>query len=194
MPPHCDTIDGPVVVAAKKALESGNINLILPWVFEGGWEEVRDLFKEALGARKAGGKAQEVADLWFSENVVRIHRKGEGAGYTGLKPAGLDTGPIIPRIDKGMETGSIKEVVDYISHEVETAIHDRFNNAYSKKNYNPNNPKAGREFVEAYLGLTLFSHHLHMYIVSGGEHHGEESEEGVQTSENDSKEHEEHHH
>jgi hypothetical protein len=29
MPPHCDTLDGPVVKAAKRALEAQNVNLIL---------------------------------------------------------------------------------------------------------------------------------------------------------------------
>ena len=29
---HCDTLAGPVVGAARKALDSGNVNLILVWV------------------------------------------------------------------------------------------------------------------------------------------------------------------
>lgn len=34
MPPHCDTMDGPVVTAAREALETENINLILAYVPE----------------------------------------------------------------------------------------------------------------------------------------------------------------
>lgn len=30
MPPHCDSMDGPVVKVAMHALETGNVNLILP--------------------------------------------------------------------------------------------------------------------------------------------------------------------
>jgi tetratricopeptide (TPR) repeat protein len=37
--------------------------------------------------------------------VVRIHRAGEGAPYTGLKPAGLSEGPIIPIAEKAIEIG-----------------------------------------------------------------------------------------
>ena len=32
MPPHCDSLDGPVVVAASQALGSGRVELILPFV------------------------------------------------------------------------------------------------------------------------------------------------------------------
>ena len=36
MPPHCDTMDGPVVTAARKALEAQNVNLALAYVPENG--------------------------------------------------------------------------------------------------------------------------------------------------------------
>lgn len=180
IPPHCDTMDGPVVKAAKKALETGNVNYILPWVYEGGEKEVREAFTKAVQVRKLGNKdATALADLWFYEVAVRIHRQGEGAPYTGLKPAGLDQGPIIPRIDKALEKGNVKDVVDYINHVVEEAIQKRFKDVMDKKKYDENNVKAGREFVQGFLGLTLFSHHLYEYIVSGGEHGEEEGEEGA---------------
>ena len=40
MPPHCDSMDGPVVKAAKRALDLGNVNLILPYVPKEGEGEV----------------------------------------------------------------------------------------------------------------------------------------------------------
>jgi len=40
MPPHCDTMDGPVVQAARKALKAQNANLILPWVCSGAEAEL----------------------------------------------------------------------------------------------------------------------------------------------------------
>ena len=47
-----------------------------------------------------------MADLYFFETVVRVHRAGEGAAYNGLKPAGLDEGPVIPIAEKAIETAS----------------------------------------------------------------------------------------
>ena len=93
MPPHRDTRDGPVVQAARKALETGNVNLILIWVPETAERELRDAFERTLKARKAGKDARDVADDWFFETAVRLHRAREGAPYTGLKPAVL-AGPL----------------------------------------------------------------------------------------------------
>ena len=85
MPPHCDTLDGPVIAAARRALDSWNVNFILPWVPRSGEGEVKRAFGKTLRVRRPGGQTGEMADRWFFETVVRIHRAGEGAPYTGLK-------------------------------------------------------------------------------------------------------------
>jgi len=90
MPPHCDTRDGPVIKAAQKALETGNVNLVLIWVPKEVEKELKETFEKTLLARKHGKDAQIVADDWFFETAIRLHRAGEGAPYTGLKPAGLE--------------------------------------------------------------------------------------------------------
>ena len=114
MPPHCDTMDGPVVKAAKQALEKNNVNLILPQAPEEAESEIKEAYKKTITARKSGNEAKDVADTWFFETVVRLHRAGEGAPYTGLKPAGLDEGPIVPRVEKAVETGDPSEVINFI--------------------------------------------------------------------------------
>ena len=96
MPPHCDSVDGPVVNAARTALEAGDVALVLPFVRADGEAEVRRVFDSVLPVRDFGPEVREVADRLFYETVVRIHRAGEGAPYTGLKPAGLSVGPVIP--------------------------------------------------------------------------------------------------
>jgi len=90
MAPHCDTMDGPVVTACKMALKMGNINYVIPFVPKEAGEELTLVYNKTLKARELGEDAKDVADLWFFETSVRLHRKGEGAPYTGLKPAGLD--------------------------------------------------------------------------------------------------------
>jgi Family of unknown function (DUF6448) len=94
MPPHCDTRDGPVVKAATKALESGNLNYVLIWISQKSEKELKTIFEKTLRARKGGKDAQEVADDWFFENTIRLHRAGEGAPYTSMKPAGLSEGSL----------------------------------------------------------------------------------------------------
>ena len=112
MPPHCDSLDGPVVTAARRALEADDVDLVLPYVPEEGEEEVRGMFARVRLARAGGGPARDVADHLFFETVVRLHRAGEGAPYTGLKPSGLDVGPVIPLAEEAVGTGSADAVAD----------------------------------------------------------------------------------
>src|SRR4030065_373974 len=76
---HCDTLAGPVVVTAKAALEKGDVTPILKWVKKGNEGEIKEAFKKTLAVRKQGKEAQELADMYFFETLVRIHRAGEGA-------------------------------------------------------------------------------------------------------------------
>ena len=89
MPPHCDTRDRPVVKAAIKALESRNLNYVLIWIPQKSEKELKSIFEKTLRERKGGKDPKDVADDWFFENSIRLHQAGEGAPYTGMKPAGL---------------------------------------------------------------------------------------------------------
>jgi len=176
MPPHCDTLDGPVVTAAKRALETGKVNLILPWEPKAAEEEIKSAFGRAQQVRKLGKAAADLADYWFFETVVRLHRAGEGAPYTGLKPAGLDWGPVVPRAEKAIEKGDAKEVIDLLSHTVADELQRRFSHALARKSYDENDVDAARAYIQAMLGFVLYSHHLYTNIK--GEGHGEEKAGG----------------
>ncbi|MBI5228799.1 hypothetical protein HY991_01720 [Candidatus Micrarchaeota archaeon] len=179
MPPHCDTMDGPVVGAAKKALDSGNVKLTLPWAPKKAEAEIRTAFEKTMHVRKLGNEARELADYWFFETVVRLHREGEGAPYTGLKPAGLDPGPVVPRVEKAIEQGDAREVITFLSHTVEEQMQKRFKHVMAKKKFDENDVDAAREYVETMLSLTLYAHHLYTFITSGGEHgEGKHAAEG----------------
>src|SRR5512146_290935 len=125
MPPHCDTLDGPVVTAARLALEAGNVDLILPYVPREGEAEVSRAFDKVMKLR-ADVQTREIVDLYFFETVVRIHRMGEGAPYTGLKPAGLDEGPVIPIAEEAIESGSPDELITVLTAMLQEEITERF--------------------------------------------------------------------
>jgi len=80
---HCDTLDGPVVGAARRALDTGNVDLVLVWVQKDDEAEVLGHFQKTLAVRKLSPQARDLADMYFFETLVRLHRAGEGAGYTG---------------------------------------------------------------------------------------------------------------
>jgi hypothetical protein len=97
---HCDGLDGPVVKAAQRALETRNPALALIWVQEKDEREIQNAFDQALAVRELSPQAKALADRFFFETLVRVHRAGEGAPFTGLKPAGRDLGPLFRRPTK----------------------------------------------------------------------------------------------
>ena len=163
MPPHCDTMDGPVVKAAKQALEAKDVNVILAYVPKQGEKEVIKAFKKAVQAREGGAAAKEVADLYFFETAVRIHRAGEGAPYTGLKPAGLSVGPVIPVAEKAIETGSPDTLIDLLCGFVRDEVTHRFQHMLHLKEHAGEGVDADRAYVSAMLGLQVWSHGLYQY-------------------------------
>ena len=178
MPPHCDSMDGPVVAAARRSLEKEDVNLILPYVKDNATGDVKSAFEKALRARKTDSAAREVADLYFFETVVRLHRAGEGAAYTGLKPAGLDVGPVIPVAEKAIESGSpdalIRLLTDTLRHEVQ----HRFEQTKRLRDYRTGDVAKAREYVEAMLGLEVYSHQLYQAMKAAAHEGGHEHHHG----------------
>ena len=101
---HCDTLDGPVVIDARTALEKADITPVLKWVKAADEQELRAIFAKTLAVRKLDPAAKELADTYFFETLVRVHRAGEGAPYTGLKAAGTVPAPIV-KADQSLEKG-----------------------------------------------------------------------------------------
>jgi hypothetical protein len=157
---HCDTLDGPVVAAARKALDTNNVSLVLPWVQKKDETDIRSQFQKTVAVRKASGQAKELADMYFFETLVRIHRAGEGAGYTGLKPAGKIEPPIAAA-DKSIESGKLQEVAKLIAQRTEEGLHKHFEDVMKKKKYNPNDVAAGRAYTSAYVEYTHYVERLY---------------------------------
>jgi hypothetical protein len=167
---HCDTLDGPVVKAAKAALEKGDVTAVLKWVKKENEPEISDLFKKTLIVRSKGKEAQELADMYFLETLVRLHRAGEGVPYTGLKPAGV-VEPAVLEADKALESGSVENLVKLVSEAAAKGIHERFAKAKEAKQHADHSVAAGRQFVEAYVQFTHYVERLHLDATAGAEHH-----------------------
>lgn len=163
---HCDGMDGPVVKAAQKALVNGDVNLVLIWVQKADEQEIRQAFDRTLAVRKLGAEAQELADRYFFETLVRIHRAGEGAPYTGLKPAGRDLGPAIPLADQVLTSGKVDSLVTLITDETRKGLTERFDDALKATNYSPADVEGGRKYVQAYV---TFIHYVERAYEAAGQ-------------------------
>ena len=168
---HCDTLDGPVVMAAQKALEKGDVTPVLKWVKKDQEDEIRAVFKKTMAVRSKSQEAKELADMYFFETLVRIHRASEGAPYTGLSAGPAE--PIIVEADKALEKGSVDHLVKHVTDAVAKGIRQRFQKALDGKKHAEDSIAAGREFVEAYVEFTHYVERLHL-DAAGHSAHGVE--------------------
>jgi hypothetical protein len=167
---HCDSMDGPVVKAAKEALKTGNINLVLVWVRPQDEPEIRAAFSRVLDVRQLGPDAQALADYWFFETLVRVHRQGEGEPFTGLKPAGYEPPEGISAADRAIELGSVDTLAEDLAQHAAMAIRERFERVLMLRDYDSNSVPEGREWVEAYVEFIHFVEGLHGILQGEGGH------------------------
>lgn len=166
---HCDTLEGPVVKDARIALEKGDATPVLKWVRKKGEPQVKKAFSQAMAAAKKGPKAKEAAEHRFFETLVKIHRAGEGAPFTGLKPAEA-VEPAVAAADKALESGSSEELVKLVTDAVASGIRERYNRAAELYRHKDESVEAGRKYVEAYVEYTHYVERLHMDAIGKGAH------------------------
>lgn len=169
---HCDSLDGPVITAARAALDSGRPEGVLAWVQPADEAGIKDAFRRTLEVRKLGPKAAELADTWFFETLVRVHRAGEGAPYTGLKPAG-SAEDIVKKLDHAVEKGEIKEVAEMIAGHAEHSIHGKFEELMELKKTADQSVEKGRAYVAAYVTFMHYVEGVKSAVHGGGQHGGQ---------------------
>lgn len=174
---HCDSVDGPVATAAQKALETGNVNLALPYAPAAAEAEIKAAFAHSLEVRGLGPEARALADRAFIETTVRLHRAGEGAAYTGLKPAGIDYGPAIPAADGAVADGNLAPVEALLAEELGHGLRARFarveeTRRASREPIAAEDVAAARARVSAELGFVTYVEGLRqaMHGAAGHEH------------------------
>ncbi|MFB3786073.1 MAG: DUF6448 family protein [bacterium] len=170
---HCDTLDGPVVQDARKALERKDVTPVLKWIPQEDESAVREAFDKTLAVRGLSNEARGLADLYFFETLVRIHRQSEGAPYTGLKPAG-SVDPLIAEADRSLESGSVEKLETLVLEAVKQGIHETFHEAVQAKKNVDTSVAAGREFVKAYVTFVHYVERIYQAAHNRTAHEGHE--------------------
>jgi hypothetical protein len=153
---HCDTLDGPVVTDAKAALAASDLTPVLKWVKADAEPELRQVFTQTLAVRQLSPAAAALADRFFFETLVRIHRAGEGEPFTGLKPAGSGDAALLAA-DRAIDAGQIDVLVGDVTTKIDRALRARYAELAERKAHRDHDVTAGREFVEAYVRF------IHLY-------------------------------
>lgn len=173
---HCDTLEGPVVMDAKAALAKGDITPILKWIPAKEEREIREAFKKTLAVRAKGPEAQALADMYFFETLVRVHRASEGAPYTGIKAGGAEEETIVAA-DKALATGKVDELVKMVVEKVEHGIRHRFEETLEKKKHAEHNVELGRAYVASYVEFIHYGERIYQDAANPPAHaHGAEGE------------------
>lgn len=154
---HCDTMDGPTVADGKKALESGNINYALKWVQPEYEKEITDAFNLSIKVKDLSPEAKEISEKYFYDNLVRVHRAGEGAPFDGVKPHGTPIDEKVAAADKSIEAGNLSPLKGLIEEEKVPELGERFEKVMALKDYDVNNVEEGREYIEAYVKFFKFA-------------------------------------
>lgn len=165
---HCDTAEGPAVKDGRKALETGNINYALKWIPADGEAELRDVFEKALKVRALGAGAAELADRLFLETMVRIHRMGEGVGFTGIQPVGTQIDPVVKAADEAIALGSDADLLPMVPQERRAELDKRFQGALAIKDFDVDDVAAARRYIAAYVSFFKYAEG------EDHEHHGHE--------------------
>lgn len=166
---HCDTLDGPVIADARAALDAGEITPALKWIRAGDEHELREAFARSQAVRRLDAQARALADTYFFETLVRIHRAGEGAPYTGLKPAGT-VEPVIAKADQALAKGSVDELARAIAGHAEAGIRERFQHALETGKHAGDNVAAGRDYVAAYVTYVHYVEGIVQAVHAAGQH------------------------
>jgi len=163
---HCDTADGPAVADGRRALDVANVNHALKWIPADGEAELRSAFEEAQKAR-ALGAATEQADQLFLEALVRLHRHGEGVGFTGIQPTGTAIDPVVKAADAALVLGSTAELLPLVPEERRAELDRRFLEALTRADHDVDDVEAGRRYLAAYVDFFKYAegeeheHHAH---------------------------------
>lgn len=174
---HCDSLNGPVAKAVQKALDTGKVLPVLAYAPATAEAEILTAFEKSTKVRRLGPDAQALADRALLETVVRLHRAREGAAYTGLKPPGIDYGPVIPAAELALKTGDLSKVKAVLLESIEHALDERLAQVRQLQQA-PIEPKTAaevahaRERISAELDFVIFTETIRQAALgSGAEHH-----------------------
>jgi hypothetical protein len=168
---HCDAMDGPVIVEAQAALNSGNIAPLLKWVPASDEAALKASFNKTREVRALGKNAQELADQQFFTQLVASHRASENAPFTGVKPAGA-IDPAVRLADQALEQGDIDAFLARIVEKFEQNARTAFESTLAAKRKAEQSPERGREYVDHYVHYVHYLENVHNVIAGNNASHG----------------------
>lgn len=171
---HCDTMDGPAVKDAIRAMDTGNVNYALKWVQPKYEAEVSRAFRMSMKVKDINADTKNLAEQYFFEILLRDHRAGEGVAFDGVKPHGWPVDERVKAADRSIALGNLELLKGLVEPDKWPELQRRFQKVMSLKDFDVNRVEEGREYIEAYVQFFKFAegedehHESHEHV----EHHG----------------------
>lgn len=171
---HCDTMDGPAVKDAIRAMDTGNVNYALKWVQPKYEAEVSRAFRMSMKVKDINADTKNLAEQYFFEILLRDHRAGEGVAFDGVKPHGWPVDERVKAADQSIALGNLEPLKGLVEPDKWPELQRRFQKVMSLKDFDVNRVAEGREYIEAYVQFFKFAegedehHESHEQV----EHHG----------------------
>ncbi|MEP1217089.1 MAG: DUF6448 family protein [Marinobacter sp.] len=165
---HCDSMDGPVIEDARTALKEQSVQPVLKWIDPTDEKNLTAAFNDTLEVRVASPQARKLADKYFFETLVRLHRITEGAPYTGLKPAG-SASVAAKAADKALAEGKVDALAQKLGENVTNFVTKQFRETI--EDANAESVPDGRQFVDNYVRYVHAIEEIHSIIANKHDEH-----------------------
>ena len=171
---HCDTMDGPAVKDAIRAMDTGNVNYALKWVQPKYEAEVSRAFRMSMKVKDINAYTKNLAEQYFFEILLRDPGAGEGVAFDGVKPHGWPVDERVKAADQSIALGDLEPLKGLVEPDKWPELQRRFQKVMSLKDFDVNRVEEGREYIEAYVQFFKFAegedehHESHEHV----EHHG----------------------
>lgn len=154
---HCDTMDGPAVKDAIRAMDTGNVNYALKWVQPKYEAEVSRAFRMSMKVKDINADTKNLAEQYFFEILLRDHRAGEGVAFDGVKPHGWPVDERVKAADQSIALGNLEPLKGLVEPDKWLELQRRFQKVMSLKDFDVNRVEEGREYIEAYVQFFKFA-------------------------------------
>lgn len=165
---HCDSLDGPVIEDARTALNEQSLQPVLKWIDPTDEKDLKAAFNDTLEVRGESPRARKLADKYFFETLVRLHRITEGAPYTGLKPAG-SASVAAKAADKALADGKVEALAQKLGENVTNFVETQFRATI--QDADAESVPDGRKFVANYVRYVHAIEEIHNIIASNHDAH-----------------------
>jgi hypothetical protein len=125
---------------------------------------IRQAFGRTLVVRKQSAEAAELADQFFFETLVRLHRAGEGEPYTGLTAEPPTPGVVAA--EAALARGSTAPLADEIRQRADVLLGEKLRRVLATRRHADDSVAAGRDYVAAYVAFVHATEQL--FAASGG--------------------------